>query len=62
MVTNDFVRGLTEAIGDVIDKHIDDLLEDTNIQGGYDLWLATVEGAVLAANQYLKYKRVIEGG
>ena len=58
MVTNDFIRDLTRTIGDCLDNHIDDLLEDTDIQGGYELWTQIMEGAVLAANRYLTRRRV----
>lgn len=53
MITDKFIREVDWAIGDVIDKHADDLFPD-GLKGGQDMWTVATEGAVLAINKYIK--------
>jgi len=55
-LTNGFLRDLDWAIGDVIDKHFDDICPyDTD--NGYVLHTIMAEGAIVAASKYIKNKK-----
>lgn len=53
-MTDDFIRDLDEAIGDIIDKHFDSL----HLHGGYELWTIATEAAILAI---VKQKLIVDG-
>ena len=61
MITDNFIRDIDWAIGDVIEKHADNIIPP-NIKGGLELWTAATEGAILAIQHYLKEKEVQHDG